>query len=407
MSQQAHVKWSQQDTSLLLVVEVTEPKKDTVKVDLANDSIKFEVEDNGGLKVFQLKFHKRINPEKYSVKVKDRRINLTITKSEDSEGEWGRLSPDKHRWLKFDIDSVEVTDEETKAARKLADAKKRLEAEHGPLPEDAKIQQVSNMINADDISRDLEAAEKEMWDLFRNSYLTIYNSVVWLGYFYILFMSVLRVAIEGQGAIGTNYEAMGWLLRSCQQTVFLELIHSITGLTKTPFPTVLMQVAGRAVVLFAVVDGEVELQRSLACYILVLAWSAIEVVRYPYYIAQTYQLYIPKLMWARYTAWIPLYPVGLACEVLLVYWSMLAARDSGRLTLSMPNSLNVGFHFPTFLAVDLPARVLGGLVLMRHMSSQRRGAMRKLNRLRQVQDVQEKERELHRVQQQRASKKHA
>lgn len=56
--------------------------------------------------------------------------------------EWSRLTPEKPRWLKFDIDSVELTDEETIAARKLQDARKRLEAEHGPLPQDTKIQQV-------------------------------------------------------------------------------------------------------------------------------------------------------------------------------------------------------------------------------------------------------------------------
>jgi hypothetical protein len=62
----------------------------------------------------------------------------------DCQEEWSRLTPDKHRWLKFDVDSVDLTDEETIAARKLEDAKRKLEAEHGPLPEDAKIQHVYN-----------------------------------------------------------------------------------------------------------------------------------------------------------------------------------------------------------------------------------------------------------------------
>ena len=40
------------------------------------------------------------------------------------------------------------------------------------------------------------------------------------------------------------------------------------------------QVVGRAIVLFCVVDAEPSLQTSLSCYLLVVAWCAIEVVRY-------------------------------------------------------------------------------------------------------------------------------
>ena len=36
--------------------------------------------------------------------------------------------------------------------------------------------------------------------------------------------------------------------------------------------------------------------------------------RYPFYSVQTIG-YCPKwLLWLRYTAWIPLYPVGIICE---------------------------------------------------------------------------------------------
>ena len=36
--------------------------------------------------------------------------------------------------------------------------------------------------------------------MLKNSYLTIYNSVIWLGYFYVFFVSIIRVAIEGKGS---------------------------------------------------------------------------------------------------------------------------------------------------------------------------------------------------------------
>jgi len=241
--------------------------------------------------------------------------------------------------------------------------------------------------------------------MIRNSYLGIYNSVIWLGYFYVFAVSLLRLAIEGKDAVSNNYDTMGWLLRSCQQTVFLELIHAAVGITKNPISTSFMQIAGRAVVLFLVVDGEPELQSSLACYMLVVAWSAIEVVRYPYYISQIFDYYLPKLMWLRYNAWIPLYPIGLACEAYLVYQCIALVGVSGRLTVILPNSLNVAFDFTTYLQIHLAAIVLGGVYLMHHMVVQRTRAMKKLSKYRAMEDVYDKQVDLAKIRKDKESKK--
>ncbi|KAL5258819.1 hypothetical protein ACHWQZ_G009323 [Mnemiopsis leidyi] len=155
------VKWYQKELFIGLLIDIIEPKKESVKVDVTETSIHFEAESSTGKHEFDITLHKKVDPEKYHIKVKDRRIKIVISKAEGCQEEWSRLTPDKHRWLKFDVDSVDLTDEETIAARKLEDAKRRLEAEHGPLPKDTKIQQMSNMLNGDDLSRDLELAEKE------------------------------------------------------------------------------------------------------------------------------------------------------------------------------------------------------------------------------------------------------
>ena len=44
------------------------------------------------------------------------------------------------------------------------------------------------------------------------------------------------------GAMLSNYRNMGWLLKSCQNTVWLELLHSFFKLTKTPLSATMMQV---------------------------------------------------------------------------------------------------------------------------------------------------------------------
>ncbi|XP_063678880.1 uncharacterized protein LOC134814650 [Bolinopsis microptera] len=405
MSVPPQVKWYQKDSFIGLIIEIVDPKRESVKVDLTESSVHFEAESSSGKYEFDITLYKKVDPNRFDTKIKDRRIKVVIAKAEDCHQEWSRLTPDKHRWLKFDVDSVDLTDEETIAARKLEDAKRKLEDEHGPLPQDTKVQHMSSMLNSDDITRDLEEAEKEMYDMLKNSYLTIYNSVVWLGYFYVFFVSLLRVAIEGTGAIKTNYATMSWLLRSCQQTVFLEIIHSVTGLTKTSTFATFAQVVGRAIVLFCVVDAEPSLQTSLSCYLLVVAWCAVEVVRYPYYIVQIYELYFPKLMWLRYNVWVPLYPIGLICEASLVYQCIELVSQSGRLTVTLPNSLNVAFDFSLFLKIYLAAPAIGGLFLLMHMGSQRTKAMKKLAKLKQMEDVYHKQKDLIDIRKKKESKK--
>ena len=48
-------------------------------------------------------------------------------------------------------------------------------------------------------------------------------------------------------------------------------------------------------------------------FITVVAWTIIELVRYPYYMLNTVHINFYPLLWLRYTLWIPLYPIG-TCE---------------------------------------------------------------------------------------------
>eukprot|EP00116_Pleurobrachia_bachei_P015563 sb/3475825/ len=41
----------------------------------------------------------------------------------------------------------------------------------------------------------------QVYDMLRNSYLSIYNGVMAVAHFYLLFMAILRVALGGQGKI--------------------------------------------------------------------------------------------------------------------------------------------------------------------------------------------------------------
>lgn len=404
MSVNPPVLWSQKDKSIKLVVDIVAVEKESLVLTLTESSIHFECKhptDPAVKYEFDLQLHKTVDKERYLSSVKERSIKIVIAKSDESQGEWPKLSTAKHRWLKFDVDSVEVTDDETIAARKLEASRKDLEAKHGPLPDDAKIQQISSMLNVDEISRDLDLAEKELYDMFRNSYLTIYNSVVGLGFLYVFMISLIRVVIDGPGAMLSNYRNMGWLLKSCQNTVWLELLHSFFRLTKTPLSATAMQVLGRNVVLFLVLDAEPSLQSSYVVYALMICWSAIEVIRYPYYTLQIYGIEFPALTWLRYSLWIPLYPVGICCEAYLVYNTIPLVLESKRLTVELPNTANFAFSFYHYLIVHLAAVVIGGAYLMHHMVRQRASAMKKLSRNSAILQVQKNHEEYLKVREQK------
>lgn len=57
--------------------------------------------------------------------------------------------------------------------------------------------------------------------------------------------------------------------------------------------------------------------------VLMFAWSASEVIRYPYYLAATIHKYPAALEWLRYSAFILLYPMyvlgWVTCDGLMVF----------------------------------------------------------------------------------------
>ena len=54
------------------------------------------------------------------------------------------------------------------------------------------------------------------------------------------------------------------------------------------------------------------------------------------------------LLWLRYSAFIPLYPLGVASELTMASLALPVIRVKRPLTLDMPNSLNWGFDYYYF-----------------------------------------------------------
>ena len=58
---------------------------------------------------------------------------------------------------------------------------------------------------------------------------------------------------------------------------------------------------------------------------------------------------ISFLKWLRYTMFIPLYPLGVASELALVFLALPTIHDLHLWSISMPNSLNFAFDYHTYV----------------------------------------------------------
>ena len=52
-----------------------------------------------------------------------------------------------------------------------------------------------------------------------------------------------------------------------------------------------------------------------------------------------------KLLWARYTAFMPLYPLGVASELTLVWLALPTLKRDRPWSVSLPNSFNFAFDY--------------------------------------------------------------
>lgn len=113
----------------------------------------------------------------------------------------------------------------------------------------------------------------------------------------------------------------------------------------------------------------------------------ISLLSYPYYITQLLGREIGLLTWLRYTIWIPLYPMGIMCEGIIILRNIPYFEETKRFTLEMPNKLNFAFDMPTFMKLYLILLILpGSFILMSHMSRTRSKKLHKKRRTRKYSD---------------------
>ena len=206
-------------------------------------------------------------------------------------------------------------------------------------------------------------------------YLVLYNLASFLLWASLLLRILITLSTGGYTQV---YPVVGMFARNIQTVALAEILHSVFGLVRAPFITTALQVASRITVVWSVVDlfapglglgARSGAENNQIAYTGMLgAWTVTEIVRYSYFVAFLGNggnvNKVPSfLTWARYNLFFVLYPVGIACEVWMVYHS-----------LPMAETLHT--YYAWFLRGALLVYVPGSYIMFTHMMGQRRRIMR-------------------------------
>lgn len=157
-------------------------------------------------------------------------------------------------------------------------------------------------------------------------------------------------------------------MKFCQILQYLEVMHPLFGYTQGSILFPFLQVTGRNFILFFMINAEARIQSKPVIFYLFLSWALIECIRYPYYMMALFKRDIVLLTWLRYTVWIPLYPLGILCEGIVVLRNIPFFEETQKFSLSLPNKWNFSFSMSIFMRCYLVFLVLGGVVLIKHMT---------------------------------------
>ncbi|CAL8092997.1 unnamed protein product [Orchesella dallaii] len=325
------VYWAQTEKTVSLRVDIRDAQNPRILIE--NSKVTFDSTGYGAQGEneyhFELALPHNVDSDKSTYRVSDRDVDILLIKKE--HGWWSKVttSPRKPAWLKVDFDRWKSPDDEDE------------------IPSDV-------MKDFPDI---MDRVQKEEYgykvENLRKVYLFLYNLFQFVGYLFIVGVLSVRYLRDGQEATHRAYEFVGFAMRYCQTMQALEIIHPLMGFTKTSVPVAFLQIGGRALILFGIVQAEERLHDEPAVFWLFFFWSLAEVFRYPFYMLQIYERKVYFVTWLRYSAWIFLYPLGITSECVVIFSAITYFVETGRYSVTLPNSWNFSFSFPTIMRLYL------------------------------------------------------
>ncbi|XP_058452255.1 very-long-chain (3R)-3-hydroxyacyl-CoA dehydratase hpo-8-like [Malaya genurostris] len=203
-------------------------------------------------------------------------------------------------------------------------------------------------------------------------YLILYNSIQFLGWFYIYIQFLMHYFVHGK-TTETLWDRVGSVTYYFQLLCIFEFFHALFGLVPSNALITLMQVFGRCLVVVGAIDATPTGKLSPGLPIALFCWSLTETIRYSYYVLHLALPTVPGFMsWLRYTIFIPLYPLGFFGELLCFYWAQSYIGETDMWSVSMPNPYNFTFSFYYFVWIMAIGYLPMFPQMYLHMFSQRK-----------------------------------
>jgi very-long-chain (3R)-3-hydroxyacyl-CoA dehydratase len=187
----------------------------------------------------------------------------------------------------------------------------------------------------------------------RIGYLFSYNAVQFVGWSFLLYEICNSIISNKHDKLDMNqlYNDVSFTLQIFQTGAALEILHAALGLVRSNVQITFQQVFSRLFITWGILHLLPTSRSSVGVICLLFAWTITEMIRYSMYAIQLISSPPYFLTWLRYTFFIIAYPVGVSGELLCKYTGFWEAKQSGILSINLPNSWNFTFQFWMFIGV--------------------------------------------------------
>jgi len=264
-----------------------------------------------------------------------REVRIKIKKKEPDW--WPRLlyEAKKLPWLKVDFDRIkhESETEDENDAEKLSVSKQDILR--------TKYPEAYEKLQREELGFVSESK--------RRIYLFCYNIFMFCGFLYAFLVLTLKYSQNSEWFVPKAWQHVGHVFKFLQLMMILEILNPLFGYTKGSVYEATIQVGGRLIFLFVLIDSEPRMQEKPVVFYLLVTYASVEIVRYPYYLFRVYDMDIGILTWLRYTVWIPLYPIGFICEGVIALRNIPYFEETEKFSVMLPNRWNFAFYFPNMI----------------------------------------------------------
>lgn len=211
--------------------------------------------------------------------------------------------------------------------------------------------------------------------VLRRLYLSIYNWLVFIGWFQVLFLALKALKESGHEHV---YNAVEKPLLLAQSAAVMEILHGLIGLVRSPVSSTLPQIGSRLYLTWGILWSFPEIRTHILVTSLVISWAITEIIRYSFFGMKEAFGFAPSWhLWLRYSTFLVLYPTGISSEVGLIYFALPYIKASEKYCFRMPNKGNFSFDYFYAAILALGIYVPGSPHLYRYMLGQRKRALSK------------------------------